>query len=77
MQTLRDDPITAKLLGPEGTLLAAMAPGGIKRLVCYPIAGSTIMNFVFLHSSDESRTNDESPGRYCSLSSSHLAVSVA
>ena len=63
MQALRDDPVTASLLGPDGTLLAALAVGGIKRLICYPIVNNTLMNFVFLHASAESQTDDKTPGK--------------
>ncbi|KAK3938757.1 hypothetical protein QBC46DRAFT_291915 [Diplogelasinospora grovesii] len=61
VQALRDDPVTAELLGPDGTLLAALAVGGIKRLICYPIADNTLMNFVFLHAGGESQTEDKTP----------------
>lgn len=64
MQALRDDPVTAELLGPDGTLLAALTVGGIKRLICYPIAGHTLMNFVFLYAEGESQIRDKSPGIY-------------
>lgn len=71
MQALRDDPVTAELLGPDGTLLAALTPGGVKRLICYPISNNTIMNFVFLHSGDESQTKDESPGALLRIGPPH------
>lgn len=64
MQALRDDPVTSKLLGPDGTLLAALTVGGIKRLICYPIADNTLMNFVFLHAGIESQICDKTQGMY-------------
>ncbi|KAK3370620.1 hypothetical protein B0H63DRAFT_564736 [Podospora didyma] len=67
MQAIRDDPVTAALLGPEGTLLAALAVGGIKRLICYPIVNNTLMNFVFTHASAESKADDQSPENLKSL----------
>jgi hypothetical protein len=67
MKLLRDDLITAELIGPDGTLIAALTAGGIKRLICYPIVNGTLMNYVFLHAESDSETDDKSPGVYPTL----------
>ncbi|KAH8894620.1 FAD/NAD(P)-binding domain-containing protein [Thozetella sp. PMI_491] len=61
IETLRNDPVTAQTLGPDGTLVATVTLSQIKRLVMYPIAGGTLANFVFLHDARESETTDQSP----------------
>jgi hypothetical protein len=53
MEQLKNDPVTADILGRPGTMTLAM--GHDRRLVYYPCVNNTVMNCLFIHPSSESR----------------------
>ncbi|KAG8624625.1 hypothetical protein KVT40_007692 [Elsinoe batatas] len=53
MKELQNDPVTAELVSHEGFLTMALAED--RRLVWYPCVNNTVMNFLLIHPSGESR----------------------
>ncbi|PSK48602.1 Ubiquinone biosynthesis monooxygenase COQ6, mitochondrial [Elsinoe australis] len=55
VKELRDDPVTAELLQPDGYLTMNLSED--RRLVYYPCVNNTLMNFLLIHPSGESRSD--------------------
>jgi hypothetical protein len=57
MEQLKNDPLTADIIGRPGTMTLVIAQD--RRLVYYPCVNNTIMNCLFIHPSSESRAEGQ------------------
>ena len=55
-QTLLDNPATKQFVSEEGTLYIVF--GEDRRIVWYPCVNNTVINFLLMHPSRETRTED-------------------